>query len=118
LGLQLKKPEVYLNPKTRALRIIELLEKEYSGAEIALDYRNPLELLVATILSAQCTDERVNIVTKQLFNKYKTAEDYANAELAQLEQDIRSTGFYRNKARRLRQKRRYVAVESHEYAHT
>ena len=102
MGLQLKKPEVYLNPKTRALRIIELLEKEYSGAEIALDYKNPLELLVATILSAQCTDERVNIVTKQLFKKYKTAEDYANAELAQLEQDIRSTGFYRNKAKHLK----------------
>ena len=113
MGLQLKKPEVYLNPKKRALHIIELLEKEYSGAEIALDYRNPLELLVATILSAQCTDERVNIVTKQLFNKYKTAEDYANAELAQLEQDIRSTGFYRNKAKHLKNCGRMLVEKYH-----
>jgi len=113
LGLQLKKPEVYLNPKTRPLRIIELLEKEYSGAEIALDYKNPLELLVATILSAQCTDERVNIVTKQLFKKYKTAEDYANAELAQLEQDIRSTGFYRNKAKHLKNCCRMLVEKYH-----
>ena len=113
MGLQLKKPEVYLNPKKRALRIIELLEKEHSGAEIALDYKNPLELLVATILSAQCTDERVNIVTKQLFNKYKTAEDYANAELAQLEQDIRSTGFYRNKAKHLKNCCRMLVEKYH-----
>ena len=98
----MKKPEVYLDSKTRTLKIIELLEKEHSDAEIALDYANPLELLVATILSAQCTDERVNIVTKQLFTKYTKAEDYANAELAQLEQDIKSTGFYRNKAKHLK----------------
>jgi endonuclease-3 len=108
-----KKPEVYLDPKTRALSIIKLLEKEYSGAEIALDYANPLELLVATILSAQCTDERVNIVTKQLFKKYKTAEDYANAELAQLEQDIRSTGFYRNKAKHLKNCCRMLVEKYH-----
>lgn len=98
----MKRPEVYLDPKTRALRIIELLDKEHADAKIALDYKNPLELLVATILSAQCTDERVNTVTKTLFRKYTKAEDYANAELAQLEQDIRSTGFYRNKAKHLK----------------
>jgi len=97
-----KKNEVNLDPKTRALHIIELLEKEYADAKIALDYKNPLELLVATILSAQCTDKRVNIVTKQLFKKYTKAEDYANAELTELEQDIRSTGFYRNKAKHLK----------------
>jgi endonuclease-3 len=91
-----KRPEIYLEPKDRALKIIMLLEKEYSDAKIALHYKNPLELLVATILSAQCTDERVNIVTKQLFKKYTKAEDYANADLAELEQDIKSTGFYRN----------------------
>jgi endonuclease-3 len=100
--LAVKKTEIYLDPKSRALRILELLEKEYAGAKLALDYKNPLELLVATILSAQCTDERVNIVTKQLFKKYTKAEDYANADLAQLEQDIRSTGFYRNKAKHLK----------------
>ena len=100
--IAVKRPEVYLDPKTRALRIIELLDKEHADAKIALDYKNPLELLVATILSAQCTDERVNTVTKTLFRKYTKAEDYANAELAQLEQDIRSTGFYRNKAKHLK----------------
>jgi endonuclease-3 len=88
--------------KTRVLRIIELLEKEHSDAKIALSYKNPLELLVATILSAQCTDKRVNIVTKVLFKKYRKPEDYANADLEELEGDIRSTGFYRNKARNIK----------------
>jgi endonuclease-3 len=97
-----KKTEVNLDLKTRALQIMELLEREYSDAKIALNFTNPLELIVATILSAQCTDERVNIVTKALFKKYTKAEDYANAELAQLEQDIRSTGFYRNKAKHIK----------------
>jgi endonuclease-3 len=88
--------------KTRGLRIIELLEKEHSDAKIALYYANPLELLVATILSAQCTDKRVNIVTKTLFKKYRKPEDYANTNLEELEEDIRSTGFYRNKARNIK----------------
>jgi endonuclease-3 len=88
--------------KTRMLKIIELLEKEYPDAKIALNYTNSLELLVATILSAQCTDARVNIVTKTLFKKYKTAKDYANADLKELEEDIRPTGFYRNKARNIK----------------
>jgi endonuclease-3 len=96
-----KRPEIYLDTKNRALKVIELLEKEHSDAKIALHFTNPLELLVATILSAQCTDERVNMVTKTLFKKYPKAEDYANADLAQLEQDIRSTGFYRNKAKNI-----------------
>ena len=74
-GTIVKRPEVYLEPKARALRIIELLEMEHSDAEIALRYANPLELLVATILSAQCTDKRVNKVTKALFKKYIKAED-------------------------------------------
>ncbi|TET25391.1 MAG: endonuclease III [Candidatus Bathyarchaeum sp.] len=87
---------------TRVLKIIELLEKEYSHAKTALNYTNPLEILVATILSAQCTDKRVNVVTKSLFKKYRTAEDYANADLAELEEDIRSTGFYRNKAKNIK----------------
>lgn len=86
----------------RVLKIIELLENEYSHAKTALNYINPLKILVATILSAQCTDKRVNIVTKTLFKKYKTATDYANAYLAELEEDIRSTGFYRNKAKNIK----------------
>ena len=98
----MKKPEVYLDPKNRALRIIALLEKEHPDAKIALHFTNPLELLVATMLSAQCTDERVNMVTKELFKKYTKAEDYANADLKALEQDIKSTGFYRNKAKNLK----------------
>jgi endonuclease-3 len=97
-----KRPEIYLDTKNRALKVIELLEKEYPDAKIALKFTNPLELLVATILSAQCTDERVNMVTKELFKKYVKAEDYANADLAELEQDIKSTGFYRNKARNIK----------------
>jgi endonuclease-3 len=97
-----KRPEVYLDPENRTLRVIALLEKEHPDAKIALHYTNPLELLVATILSAQCTDERVNIVTKTLFKKYPKAEDYANADLKSLEQDIRSTGFYRNKAKNIK----------------
>jgi len=91
-----------LNNKNRVLKIIELLEKEHPDAKIALNYTNPLELLVATILSAQCTDKRVNIITKMLFKKYRKAEDYANADLAELEEDIRPTGFYRNKARNVK----------------
>ncbi len=74
-------------------------------------FANPLELLVATILSAQCTDERVNIVTKTLFGKYKTAQDYARAPLKSLEEDVQSTGFYRNKARNIQQCAKVLVVE-------
>ncbi len=88
--------------QARAEKIIRLLEREHPNAEIALSYANPLELLVATILSAQCTDERVNIVTRTLFRKYKKTEDYAKASLRELEREIKSTGFYRNKARHIR----------------
>jgi len=97
----MKKPEIYLEPKARALRIIELLEKEHPDAKVALHYSNPLELLMATILSAQSTDETINKVTKKLFKKYTKPKDYANADLKELEQDIRSTGFYHNKAKNL-----------------
>jgi len=97
-----KRPEVYLEPEARAQKVMALLEKEHSDAEIALHYTNPLELLVATILSAQCTDERVNKVTKALFKKYTKAKDYAQADLKELEQNIKSTGFYRNKAKNLK----------------
>lgn len=97
----MKKSEIDVEPKTRALKIIELLEKEHADAKIALHYSNPLELLVATMLSAQSTDETINKVTKTLFKKYTKPEDYANVDLTELEQDIRSTGFYHNKARNL-----------------
>lgn len=79
--------------------IVKLLKKEYPINKIALEFVDPLQLLVATILSAQCTDERVNKVTPGLFKKYKTAHDYANAKLPVFEQEIKSTGFYKNKAR-------------------
>ncbi len=82
--------------------IIDELRRLYPDAKCSLNYSNPLELLVATQLSAQCTDERVNIVTERLFKKYRTVEDYATVSQEELEQDIRSTGFYRNKARNIR----------------
>lgn len=95
-------PKLYLEPRQRILKIIEHLEKLYPNAKTALNWSNPLELLVATILSAQTTDVQINIVTKTLFKKYKTAEDYANVDIKELEQDIHSTGFYHNKARNLK----------------
>jgi endonuclease-3 len=85
--------------KARARRIITVLERAYPDAKIALEFTTPLELLVATILSAQCTDERVNIVTRSLFQRYRSAADYARANPAALESEIRSTGFFRAKAR-------------------
>jgi endonuclease-3 len=97
-----KRPQVHLEPQQRAEKVIELLEKEYPNAKTALNYSNALEMLIATMLSAQTTDQRVNIVTQTLFKKYRTPEDYANADLKGLEQDIRSTGFYHNKARNLK----------------
>jgi len=87
--------------KARTRRIIARLERAYPGATCALDHHNPLELLVATILSAQCTDARVNMVTPALFAKYRTAADYASADPRVLEREIQSTGFFRNKTRSL-----------------
>jgi endonuclease-3 len=98
----LKKPEIYLEPKQRLEKIIELLEKQYPTAKTALNYTSPLEILIATMLSAQTTDVTVNTVTKTLFKKYHTPEDYANADIKALEQDIHSTGFYHNKAKNLK----------------
>jgi len=83
----------------RVAKIIEVLRKTYPRAKCRLDFKNPIELLVGTILAAQCTDDRVNIVTKDLFRKYKSADDYARADPEQLQQEIRSTGFFRNKAK-------------------
>ena len=85
----------------RVEKIFSHLEKAYPDAKLVLRYTNPLELLVATILAAQCTDERVNKVTETLFKKYRAARDYAVAEQAVFEQEIRSTGFYRNKAKNI-----------------
>jgi len=82
----------------RVGKIWPVLKKTYPEAKIALKFGNPLELLIATILSAQCTDVRVNIVTKEVFRKYKSAQDWAAADLEEIESDIKSTGFYRNKA--------------------
>lgn len=84
--------------KQRVAVIWPILKKTYPQAKCALEHTNPLELLIATILSAQCTDVRVNIVTKTLFKKYKSVNTWAKAPLEQIEQDIKSTGFYRNKA--------------------
>ena len=93
------KKETPAKLRSRAKKIITLLHKEYPDPRIALNFSNPLELLVATILSAQCTDARVNMVTPGLFKKYPSARHFAEANQAELEQDIRSTGFYRNKAK-------------------
>ena len=85
--------------RRRAREIVRILSKEIPDSRIALKFSNPLELLIATILSAQCTDVRVNEVTKNLFKKYRSAEDYANANPAKLEEEIRPTGFFRNKTK-------------------
>jgi endonuclease-3 len=87
--------------KKKVKRISKKLYEAYPEATCSLDYQSPLQLLISTILAAQCTDERVNIVTKELFKKYRTAEDFAKANIEELEQDIKSTGFYRNKAKNI-----------------
>ncbi len=83
----------------RTEQILEILKVEFPDAKCSLDYDNPLQLLIATILSAQCTDERVNKVTKGLFKKYRDAADFADAPIGEIEEVIRSTGFFRNKAK-------------------
>jgi endonuclease-3 len=87
---------------TRTKKIIAALQRTYPNAHCELNFSNPLELLIATILSAQCTDKRVNLVTADLFKKYRSAADFANADLAQLEQAIKTTGFFRNKAKNIK----------------
>jgi endonuclease-3 len=88
--------------KEKGWSIIDIFERLYPEAICSLNYENPLQLLIATILAAQCTDKRVNIVTKGLFKKYRTVQDFANADMEELEQDIKSTGFYRNKAKNIK----------------
>jgi endonuclease III len=85
----------------RAKKIYSILKKEYPEAKCALEHADPLELMIATILAAQCTDERVNIVTKTLFKKYRRAGDYLKVPQSELESEIRSTGFFRNKAKNI-----------------
>ena len=87
--------------KQRAAEIIKRLKKAYPNAHCALNHKNAFELLIATILSAQCTDERVNIVTADLFRKYHGPEDYLKVEQTELEKDIHSTGFFRNKSKNI-----------------
>ena len=86
---------------SRAKKILTRLHKTYGPGKCALNFSNPLELLVAVILSAQCTDKRVNLVTPGLFKKYHSAEDYARADLKTFQEEIRSTGFYKNKAKNI-----------------
>lgn len=88
--------------KARALKIVELLKIAYPKAACSLHFANPLQLLVATILSAQCTDARVNMVTPKLFARYRTAKDFADADINELQSLVRSTGFYRNKAKNIK----------------
>ncbi len=88
--------------RARAAEILARLETRYPGTRLALDFETPLQLLVATVLAAQCTDKKVNEVTPALFRRYPTARDYAEADLAELEEMVRQTGFYRNKARALK----------------
>jgi len=88
--------------RERLAQLVEAFPEVYPGAHCELDFKNPLQLLIATILSAQCTDKRVNMVTPALFKKYRTAADYAKAAPAELENAIKSTGFFRNKAKSIR----------------
>ncbi len=98
-----------IEERERARKITARLKREYPEARCSLNFTSPLELLVATILSAQCTDERVNLVTEALFRKYREAGDYARAEPSELEADIRSTGFFRNKAKAIQGACRMIA---------
>jgi endonuclease-3 len=116
-------PPVYTTPQPGSAEQIKAIITElrhlYPQAACTLNYANPLELLIATQLSAQCTDERVNIVTKTLFQKYRSVEDFASANLEELEQDVRSTGFYHNKAKNIRATcQRLLAVYGGEVPHT
>ena len=91
-----------MHKKETVKEIIRVFDRLYADAACSLDYTDPLQLLISTQLAAQCTDERVNIVTKTLFKKYRNVYDFAEADLAELEQDIKSTGFFRNKARNIK----------------
>src|SRR5450755_8857 len=104
--MELAASSTYVGPQPgspeQVAAIVAELRRLYPDAKCSLHFSTPLELLVATQLAAQCTDERVNIVTEKLFRKYRSVEDFANADPGELEQDIHSTGFYRNKAKNIR----------------
>ena len=105
--------------KARTREIIRRLKRAYPGAKCSLNHSNPFELLVATILSAQCTDERVNIVTADLFRKYREPEDYLKVAPRELEKDIQSTGFFRNKTKSLQGTAKVLTEQYHgEVPHT
>ena len=93
--------EKIADKKQRIVDIIDIFNKEYSDADCTLEYDNPLQLLISTQLAAQCTDARVNIVTKDLYKKYPDVYAFANADELELQQDIKSTGFFRNKAKNI-----------------
>ncbi|MBD3260729.1 MAG: endonuclease III [Candidatus Altiarchaeales archaeon] len=95
----------------RVVLVLEALDREYPGAGSTLEYVNPFQLLVATILAAQCTDARVNIVTKEIFRKYPDPKSFAGADLGELMEDIKSTGFYRNKAKNIKASSRLIYEE-------
>jgi endonuclease-3 len=99
---------IHIN-SSKVKSILKILDEVYPDPKCSLDFRTPLQLMVATILSAQCTDERVNIVTPALFAKYPSARDFARAPLEELEQEIRSTGFYHNKAMAIRESSKIIA---------
>lgn len=102
-----------IEAKRYAMKVVRRLSRTYPEATCSLRFSNPVELLVATILSAQCTDERVNRVTEDLFSKYRSAADFARAGLRQLERDIQSTGFFRNKAKSIKGSCR-ILIEQYE----
>ncbi|MGA2616831.1 MAG: endonuclease III [Thermoguttaceae bacterium] len=103
------RPALSTRAAKHAAAVVAGLRRQYPHAKCSLDFRTPLELLVATILSAQCTDLRVNLVTKDLFRKYPTAAHYAGASLAELERDVQPTGFFRNKAKNIQNACRILA---------
>lgn len=108
------KPRISKKERERVEQIIQTLNMEYQMEyKCFLNYETPWQLLIATILSAQCTDERVNIVTKDLFQKYRSIEDFANADLNELEKDIHSTGFYKNKAKNIIACAQKLLIEFH-----
>ena len=104
--------ESFSMKKVRARKIITLLKAAYPGAKCSLAHQTPLQLLIATILSAQCTDARVNMVAPALFKRYRTAQDFASADILELEKLVRSTGFYHNKAKNIKAGCR-ILVEKH-----
>jgi len=101
-----------MDKKEKVKEIIKIFDELYRDAQCTLDYENPLQLLISTQLAAQCTDARVNVVTKTLFKKYKDARDFANADLKELEQDIKPTGFYHNKAKNIKETCKIIVENS------